>query len=105
MKYTPTTIDNKQELRKDIKVYTRKLWLTEYFYDPDNNDSSNERNNIVKNKSKLNPEKGRYIALDSVRESLENLPLNASCSELRKNYLSKEGIVDQRWKQNYQGSR
>ena len=82
LKYTPTPNVNKQELKKDLKEYTRKLRLTEYFYDPDNNESRNEQSDIVRNKSNFNPKKWRNMVLDSVCETLENLPLNTSCREL-----------------------
>ena len=90
LKYTPAPNVNKQELKKDLKEYTRKLRLTEYFYDLDNNESSNEQSDIVRNKSNFNPKKGRNMVLDSVCETLENLPLNTSCRELRKNNLLKK---------------
>ena len=64
--------------------------MTEYFHDPDDNKSGNEQNDIVRNKSNFNSKKGRNMVLDTVCETLENLSLNTSCRELRKNNLSKE---------------
>ena len=91
LKYTPTPCSNKQELRKDIKEYTRKLRLAEYF----NNTESDEENentqlDLVKNKSNFNPKKGRNNILDTVCETLQNLPLDSTECISTKQNLSKE---------------
>lgn len=91
LKYTPTPCSNKQELRKDIKEYTRKLRLAEYF----NNTESDEENentqlDLVKNKSNFNPKKGRNNILDTVCETLQNLPLDSTECLSTKQNLSKE---------------
>lgn len=91
LKYTPTPSSNKQELRKDIKEYTRKLRLAEYF----NNTESDEENentqlDLVKNKSNFNPKKGRNNILDTVCETLQNLPLDSTECISTKQNLSKE---------------
>jgi hypothetical protein len=43
LKYTPTTKGNKQELRKDIKEYTRRLRLAEFFHKEDSDDDPQEK--------------------------------------------------------------
>lgn len=73
LKCTPTPNDNKQELKTDLKEYTRKLRSTEYLYDPDNDESSNEQNDIVRHK--FNPKKGRNMVLEIVCETLEKIYL------------------------------
>lgn len=92
MKYTPTPSSNKQDLRKDIKEHTRKLRLAEYFNDTESDEENeNTQLDLVKNNSNFNPKKGRNNILDTVWETLQNLPLDSTdCIKSTKQNLSKE---------------
>ncbi|KAJ8302796.1 hypothetical protein KUTeg_019192, partial [Tegillarca granosa] len=91
---------NPQE-QNDIKEYTRKLRLTEYFNTKDKeteestaDEAEENRNNISKdlvlNKSNFNPKKGRNYTLDTVCNTLENTPLNNDQgSNTKRNNLTK----------------
>lgn len=41
LKYTPTPRMNNEQLKTDIKEYTRKLRLKEYFYEDDDDSTQN----------------------------------------------------------------
>ena len=86
-KFTPTPRQNPQELAKDIKEYTRKLRLAEFFYEENEEDYFEE--NIVKNKSKFNPKRNRNNLLDTVCDALQKTPLTTNNARTTKNNLSK----------------
>ena len=93
LKYAPTTKENKQELRKDIKEYTRRLKLAEFFHSEDGSDDIPEEKDLLRNKSKFNPKKGRNNTLDTVCETLQTLPLDSTnyCEKIKQNLsLSEE---------------
>ena len=73
LKFTPTPNKNQQQLKSDIKCYTRKLRLTEYFHNSDLNE--NEPESLVSNKSCFTPSSGRNRTIDCVCNTLENLNL------------------------------
>ncbi|XP_062604091.1 uncharacterized protein LOC134265884, partial [Saccostrea cucullata] len=90
LKYTPTPNSNKQELKKDIKEYTRRLRLAEYFNTTESDESdSNEPEDLVRNKSNFNPKKGRNGMLDTVCETLQSLTLDTTHNKSVRNNLSK----------------
>lgn len=45
--FTPTPQNNKHELRTDIKEYTRKLRVAEYFYEEDDGETELEEQNCT----------------------------------------------------------
>jgi hypothetical protein len=54
LKFTPTPKSNHQELKTDIKEYTRKLRLVEFFHNRENDDdNANESEDLVKNNPSL----------------------------------------------------
>ena len=90
LKYTPIPNSNKQELKKDIKEYTRRLRLAEYFNTTESDESdSNEPEDLVRNKSNFNPKKGRNGMLDTVCETLQSLTLDTTHNKSVRNNLSK----------------
>lgn len=84
LKISPTPFNsNNQELTKDINDYTRKLRLAEYFY---SEDTEKEEDfifyfiilfypDLVRNKSTFNQKRGRNDVLNTVCDTLENIPL------------------------------
>lgn len=77
MTFTPTPQSNKYELKTDIKEYTRKLRVAEYFYEEDGGETELEEH-LVRNKSYFNPKKGKNEILDTICDTLNNLPLNSN---------------------------
>lgn len=90
LKFTPTPHNNTQELAKDIKEYTRKLRLAEFFCEEDEEEIMDE--NLAKNKSKFNPQRGRNHLLDTVCDTLLKIPLSDDNSNSTKHNLSKNEI-------------
>lgn len=85
---------NNSELKTDVKEYTRRLRLKEFFSENRGDESRNtdfgeETVDLVKNKSHFIPKRGRNRTLDSVCDTLENLNLCSRPSNTRSN-LSKE---------------
>ncbi|XP_062602273.1 uncharacterized protein LOC134263937, partial [Saccostrea cucullata] len=94
LKYTPTPQVNNQELKTDIKAYTRRLRLREYFHESDTSESDSEstdaeETDLVRNKSKFNPKRGRNKTLDAVCDTLENIHFPNKPRTIKPN-LSKE---------------
>ena len=73
LKYTPTPHINNQELKTDIKAYTRRLRLTEYFHDRETDESTEPEQDLVRNKSDFNPKRGRKPLKVSVRTLILSL--------------------------------
>lgn len=92
LKFSPTPyISNNQELTKDIKEYSRKLRLAEYYY---NKDTEKEEEfitepELVRNKSIFNQIRGKNITLDTACDRLGNIPLEDSG---KKSNLTKEEV-------------
>ena len=92
-KFTPTPYQcNNLELSKDIKEYTRKLRLAEYFHSESTEEETIETPDLVKNKSNFYPPKGRNTVLDSVCDALENIPLSGNTERKNKSNITKEEI-------------
>lgn len=92
LKFTPTPNEsNPQDLTTDIKEYTRKLRLAEYFHSDDDGENTTETD-LVKNKSNFNPKKGRNALLDTVCDTLESMPTedNPSKNKRQHNLLKSE---------------
>ena len=69
LKYTPTPRMNNSELKTDVKEYTRRLRLKEFFSENRGDESRNtdlgdKIVNKVKNKSQFIPNRGRNSTLD-----------------------------------------
>lgn len=78
------------ELRTDIKEYTRKLKVAEHFYKESESDTESEEN-IVRNKSFFNPKNGKNDILNTVCDTLNNLPLNSNINNCKTKFnLSRE---------------
>ena len=74
LKFTPTPLPNKIELKNDIQQFSRKLRLLEFFYKE--NESEEEKSSddsIIKNKSAFNPPRNRDKILDQNIDSLNSL--------------------------------
>jgi SET domain-containing protein len=72
-------------LRKDIKEYTRRFRLADFFHKEDSDDDP-EENDLLRNKSEFIPQNGRNNTLDAVCETLETLPLySASTKQIKSN--------------------
>ncbi|XP_062571387.1 uncharacterized protein LOC134233429, partial [Saccostrea cucullata] len=90
LKFTPTPSNsNLQELSKDIKEYTRKLRLAEFFHKDDEDENTSE-SDLVRNKSNFNPKKGRNSLLDTVCNTLQNIPLRNEKINTRSNLRKEE---------------
>ena len=74
LKFTPTPLPNKIELKNDVQKFSRKLHLLELFYKE--NESEEEKSSddsIIKNKSVFNPPRNRNNLLDQNIDSLNSL--------------------------------
>ena len=74
LKFIPTSLPNKIELKNDVKQFSRKLRLLELFYKE--NESEEEKSSddsIIKNKSTFNPPRNRDKILDQNIDSLNSL--------------------------------
>ena len=74
LKFTPTPLPNKIELRNDVQQISRKLRLLEFFYKE--NESEEEKSSddsIIKNKSVFNPQRNRDKILDQNIDPLNSL--------------------------------
>lgn len=88
LKFSPTPKSNDVQLASDIRSFSRKLRLMEYFKDSDNESNSDS---LFKNASTFNPPRGRNRSLDACTDHLftvansliENDPQNAKKSNLR----------------------
>jgi uncharacterized protein (UPF0305 family) len=93
LKFTPTPRPNKDELVSDIKGFTRKLRLMEYFNSQEHSDDQDISNEhtimdvrpIVSNKSKFIPQSNRDKYLDNFINTIESFPLE-------KNHLTKDNL-------------
>ena len=95
LKYTPTPNENNQKLKTDIKLYTRRLRLTEYFHDSeeieaDLNSIEQEPKSLVRNNSNFNPKRGRNSTLDAVCDTLENINLSNKTKNVKSNLCKEE---------------
>ena len=95
LKYTPTPNENNQKLKTDIKLYTRRLRLTEYFHDSeeieaDLNSIEQEPKSLVRNNSNFNPKRGRNSTLDAVCDTLENINLSNKTKNVKFNLCKEE---------------
>ena len=83
LKFTPTPRKNSEELKVDIKQYTRKLRLTEYFYVHNNEVGQNGPKSLIQNKSSFNPQKGRNTVLDNICETLEKINITEESNVMK----------------------
>ena len=73
LKFTPTPLPNKIELKNDVQQFSRKLRLLEFFYKE--NESEEEKssdNSVIKNKSAFNPPRNRDKILGQDINSLNS---------------------------------
>ena len=84
LKFTPTSVENKQELKADIENFTRRLRLIEFFSRDYEDENENDKS-IVKNKSNFYPQCNRDKHLDHAVEYLNNLPLNSEKKKFKSN--------------------
>ena len=87
LKFTPTPQPNNIELKKDIRDFTRKLRLLEYFSDTDN---ENDDDSILKNKSNFCPGRNLNNTLDKIIDSLNQ-------EELETTKKSTSNLSKQEW--------
>ena len=76
LKFTPTPLPNKIELKNDVQQFSRKVRLFEFFYKE--NESEEEKSSddsITKNKSAFNPPRNRDKILDHNINFLNTLNL------------------------------
>lgn len=94
LKYTPTPRMNNEQLKTDIKEYTRKLRLKEYFNEDDDDSTQNlneeQEQDLVRNKSDFNPKRGRNQTLDTVCNTLDNFQLSNVPRQTKSNLSKKE---------------
>ena len=69
LKFTPTPQRNLPEMEKDIKDFTRKLRLVEFF--SENPELDTPDSSLVKNKSNFCPPQNRNSTLESVIKFLQ----------------------------------
>jgi hypothetical protein len=96
LKYTPTPTMNNQELRTDLKEYTRRLKLKEFFNEDDTefdetplHDSQPEQEDLVRNKSNFLPKRGRNKTLYMICDTIENIQLPNTSSKTKCNFSKK----------------
>lgn len=85
LKFTPTPRENSDEMKSDIKEFTRKLRLGEFFLDNDTDDNS-----IVKNKSNFMPPRGRNRVLDNYIDHLTQTSERKSANNNSKTNLTRK---------------
>ena len=74
LKFTPTPLPNKIELKNDVQQFSRKLRLLEFFYKENESEEEKSSNDsIIKNKSAFNPPRNRDKILDQNIDSLNSL--------------------------------
>ena len=74
LKFTPTPLPNKIELKNDVQQFSRKLRLLEFFYKENESDKEKSSDDsIIKNKSAFNPPRNRDKILDQNIDSLNSL--------------------------------
>ena len=74
LRFTPTPLPNKIELKGDVQPFSRKIGLLEFFYKE--NESEVEKSSddsVIKNKSVFNLTRNKDKILDQNIESLNNL--------------------------------
>ena len=65
LKFTPTSLPNKIELKNDVQQFSRKLRLLECFYkESESEEEKSSDDFIIKNKSAFNPPRDRDKILD-----------------------------------------
>lgn len=93
LKYTPTPRMNNEQLKTDIKEYTRKLRLKEYFNEDDDNSTQNQNEeqeqDLVRNKSDFHPKRGRNQTLATVCNTRDNFQ-HSNVPRRAKSNLSKK---------------
>ena len=95
LKYTPTPQRNHHELKTDIKSYTRRLRLREFFYKDECEEElspstvQHTPEDLVRNHSNFIPKHGRNRTLDAVCDTLENINLPDTGIHYSKPNLSK----------------
>lgn len=86
LKFTPTPpIGNAEQLNEDLKQFSRKLRLVEYFDGTEDTDKS-----LVRNKSKFIPPPERNTALDKFIASVEDFPKTKPKNKLKPNLTKYE---------------
>lgn len=85
----PTHIDW-PEFKADISDFIRRLWLHEYFYENDNNNSSDDSHNPFRVKSTYTPHPGREASLDAFCNTIEQQLLNARPTKVCDNLTKRE---------------
>ena len=65
LKFTPTSLPNKIELKNDVPQFSRKLRLLEFFYkEKESEEEKSSDDSIIKNKSVFNSPRNRDNILD-----------------------------------------
>ena len=85
LKFTPTPVENKQELKADIENFTRRLRLIEFAEIMKTKIRMMNDESIVKNKSNFYPQRNRDKHLNHAVEYLNNLPLNSEKKKFKSN--------------------
>ena len=86
---TPTHIDW-PEFKADISDFIRRLRLHEYFYENDNNNSSDDNHNPFRVKSTFTRHPGREASFDAFCNTIEQQLLNARQINVRDNLTKRE---------------
>ena len=74
LKFTPTPLPNKIELKNDVQQFSCKLYLLEFFYkEKESEEEKSSDDSIIKNKSAFNPPRNRDKILDQNIDSLSSL--------------------------------
>ena len=89
LKFTPTPQRNLPEMEKDIKDFTRKLRLVEFF--SENPELDTLDSSLVKNKSNFRPPQNRNSTLESVIKFLQKQ------SFYKENFKNKSNISKHEW--------
>ena len=85
LKFTPTPRHDSDKLRSDIKEFSRKLRLKEYFEDDAESDDS-----LVSNPSTFVPPTGRDKHLDTFIDYINNIPVGQNNRQMIRSSLNKE---------------
>lgn len=108
LKFTPTPKPNVEEIKTDLKQFTRKLRLKEFF-EPNEEDIVDKNvvftaaprdNTLVRNKSRFVPARGRNKFLDDFCDTLENVHIPVKKVKRNLNVCEQKGLRSLKENQN-----
>ena len=88
-----------EELKDDIKKFTRKIRLQEYFHNDSENKSTTDTS-LAKNKGNYNPYRNRNIVLDTINDFMTKFPIEELTTSIKKSNINRKESLALRELQN-----